>query len=110
MSHRVHRSATQKEKTTHQETRRNRGPACMTRPSSEEMLRRQVGRRIHARRVWLGMNQQQLADKALVTRNFVSAMERGAQGLDTWRLWLVAEALDRSVDWVLAGPDAATAP
>lgn len=75
------------------------------RPESEELLRTQVGRRVHARRVWLGMNQQQLADKAQVTRNFVSAIERGAVGLDAWRLWRVADALDRPVGWLIGGPD-----
>jgi hypothetical protein len=80
------------------------GPA-VPRPDREPELRRQVGRRTYMRRVWLHLSQQELADKAQVARNFVSAIERGAQGLDAWRLWCLADALDTTVDWLLAGPD-----
>jgi transcriptional regulator with XRE-family HTH domain len=75
------------------------------RPSSEPDLRRQVGRRVYVRRVWLGLSQQEVADRAEVTRNFVSAIERGAQGLDAYRLWSLAGALDGTLTWLLAGPD-----
>jgi transcriptional regulator with XRE-family HTH domain len=83
----------------------------MSRPASEDELRRQVGRRACVRRVWLDLSQQELADKARLTRNFVSAIERGAQGLDAWRLWQLADALGGTLDWLLNGPDdALTAP
>ncbi|HEV7656576.1 MAG TPA: helix-turn-helix transcriptional regulator [Mycobacteriales bacterium] len=72
---------------------------------SEAALRNEVGRRAYVRRVWLGLSQQELADKAHVSRNFVSAIERGAQGLDVWRLWRLAEALGGTVDWLVGGPD-----
>lgn len=77
----------------------------MSRPDSEEELRRQVGRRAYVRRVWLDLSQQQLADKAMVSRNFVSAIERGARGLDAWRLWCLADAPGGALDWLLGGPD-----
>jgi len=77
------------------------------RPESETVLREQVGRRLRLRRMWLGLSQDELAYWARVTRNFVSAIERGAQGLDAWRLWAVADALGMSVDWLLTGPDEA---
>jgi hypothetical protein len=38
---------------------------------------------------------------------FVSAIERGAQGLDAWRLRLLADTLDVSPGWPLTGPDRA---
>lgn len=83
----------------------------MSRPVDEPTLRRQVGRRIYLRRMWLRATQQEIADQAELSRNFVSAIERGAQGLDAWRLWRLADALGASLMWVLAGPDeAATHP
>jgi transcriptional regulator with XRE-family HTH domain len=77
----------------------------VNRPVDEATLRQQVGRRIYLRRVWLDLTQQEVADKGRVSRNFVSAIERGVQGLDAWRLWRVAEALGATLDWVLRGPD-----
>ncbi|HEV7655744.1 MAG TPA: helix-turn-helix transcriptional regulator, partial [Mycobacteriales bacterium] len=67
----------------------------------EREFREVVGRRVRLQRQWLRMGQQQVADAARVSRNFVSAIERGSQGLDAWRLGLVADALGVSVDWVL---------
>jgi ribosome-binding protein aMBF1 (putative translation factor) len=78
-----------------------------TRPTTETTLRRDVARRVSVRRAWLDLSQTQLAEKAAVSRNFVSAIERGAQGLDVWRLWQVAEALGGTLPWLLAGPDEA---
>jgi transcriptional regulator with XRE-family HTH domain len=81
------------------------------RPETEMVMRRRIGRRAYMRRVWLDLSQQEVADKAGLTRNFVSAIERGAQGLDAWRLWSLAEALGGTLDWLLTGPDdALTAP
>jgi transcriptional regulator with XRE-family HTH domain len=78
-----------------------------SRPDVEATLRQQVARRAFVRRVWLGLSQQEVADRAGVTRNFVSAIERSAQGLDAWRLWALAEALGGTLDWLIAGPDEA---
>jgi transcriptional regulator with XRE-family HTH domain len=75
------------------------------RPSSDLDLRRQIGRRVYVRRVWLDLSQQEVADRAEVTRNFVSAIERGAQGLDAYRLWCLADALGGTLGWLLTGPD-----
>ena len=85
--------------------------SAVVRPETAEALRLQIGRRAYMRRVWLNLSQQEIADKAGVTRNFVSAIERGAQGLDAWRLWMLAEGLGGTLDWLLTGPDEAlTAP
>ncbi len=71
----------------------------------EQTFRNQLGRRLNARRNWLQLSQDDIANKAGVTRNFVSAIERGAQGLDAWRLHLVADAVGVTLDWLLFGPD-----
>ena len=77
----------------------------MTRHSStERALRAQVGRRVRTCRVWLGLSQDQVAAKAGVTRNFVSAIERGQMTLDAWRLGLVASAFGTTVGWLLDEP------
>ena len=75
------------------------------RPGDELLHRTQVGRRVRVRRVWAALSQEDVARKAQVSRNFVSAIERGAQGLDAWRLWAVADALGVRLEWLLTGPD-----
>jgi transcriptional regulator with XRE-family HTH domain len=40
-----------------------------------------------------------------VSRNFVSAVERGQQGLDAYRLLSLAEALGVTLAWVLGGEE-----
>ena len=75
------------------------------RPEDELNHRMQVGRRVRVRRVWAALSQEDVARKAQVSRNFVSAIERGAQGLDAWRLWAVADALGVRLEWLLTGPD-----
>jgi transcriptional regulator with XRE-family HTH domain len=77
----------------------------MTRSPDERTLRDQVGRRLSMRRTWLRLTQEEVADKAGVSRNFISAIERSAQGLDAWRLSLIADALGVTIDWLLTGPD-----
>lgn len=65
----------------------------MTRRIEDERYRRLIGQRIKAKRVWLALSQDEVAAKAEVTRNFVSAIERGAQGLDVIRLRRLSGAL-----------------
>jgi transcriptional regulator with XRE-family HTH domain len=64
------------------------------RGDAERQYRRMIGRRIRSTRVWLELSQDEVAEKAGLTRNFVSATERGSQGLDLYRLRLLARALD----------------
>jgi DNA-binding XRE family transcriptional regulator len=60
----------------------------------EVKFRAEVGWRLRKLRTWNDdLSQDELARLAGVTRNFVSAIERGAQGLDAWRLWRIADAL-----------------
>ena len=80
-------------------------PQQSRRPGIELRHRSQVGRRVRVRRVWAALSQEEVAQRAQVTRNFVSAIERGAQGLDAWRLWAVADVLGVRLEWLLTGPD-----
>ena len=66
--------------------------------------RRAVGKRIRVWRVMHDCRQDQLAAAAGVTRNFVSAIERGAQGLDAVRLRRLAAAMDIPLAELLADP------
>lgn len=71
----------------------------------ERNYRMVVGKRVRTERVWQVLSQDELADKAGVTRNFVSAIERGAQGLDAYRLRLIADALGVRFEDLMAGDD-----
>jgi transcriptional regulator with XRE-family HTH domain len=73
-------------------------------PASEQDYRRQIGKRVRLVRIGLDLSQDGVATKAGVTRNFVSAIERGAQGLDAWRLRLLADALGIAPAWLLGLP------
>ena len=68
----------------------------------EYEYRRLIGKRVRMERVWQDLSQDEVADKAGVTRNFVSAIERGVQGLDAYRLRSVADALGISFDDLMA--------
>ena len=69
-------------------------------------FRRTVGLRIRVWRVVHDRSQDDLARAAGVTRNFVSAIERGAQGLDAVRLRRLAVAMGIELAELLAEPDA----
>lgn len=68
----------------------------------EYEYRRLVGKRLRTERVWQELSQDELAGKAGVTRNFVSAIERGAQGLDAFRLRNLADALGLKFEDLMA--------
>jgi len=72
--------------------------------------RRAVGKRIRVWRVLHERSQDELAAEAGVTRNFVSAIERGAQGLDAVRLRRLAVAMDMSLGELLADPEPVGGP
>jgi transcriptional regulator with XRE-family HTH domain len=74
---------------------------------SDAAYRRAVGKRIRVWRVLHDRSQDQLAADAGVTRNFVSAIERGAQGLDAVRLRRLAAAMNVSLAELLADPEPA---
>lgn len=73
--------------------------------AEETRFRRAVGKRIRVWRVLHDLSQDDLARSAGVTRNFVSAIERGAQGLDAVRLRRLAGAMGIELGELLADPD-----
>jgi transcriptional regulator with XRE-family HTH domain len=73
--------------------------------AEETRFRRAVGKRIRVWRVLHDLSQDDLARSAGVTRNFVSAIERGAQGLDAVRLRRLAVAMGVELGELLADPD-----
>lgn len=75
--------------------------------SPDATYRRAVGKRIRVWRVVNERSQDELAAEAGVTRNFVSAIERGAQGLDAVRLRRLAAAMDMTLAELLADPEPA---
>jgi transcriptional regulator with XRE-family HTH domain len=62
-----------------------------------------IARRLRGARALLDVDQQSLAEASGVSRNFVSAMERGAQNLDAYRLSLVAMAMGMPLPTLLVG-------
>jgi transcriptional regulator with XRE-family HTH domain len=73
--------------------------------AADAVYRRAVGKRIRVWRVVNDRSQDELAAEAGVTRNFISAIERGAQGLDAVRLRRLAVVMDMSLGELLAEPD-----
>ena len=71
---------------------------------TDEVYRRTVGKRIRVWRVLHDATQDDLARAAGVTRNFVSAIERGVQGLDAVRLRRLAAAMGMPLCSLLAEP------
>lgn len=52
------------------------------------------GRAVKLRRVELGYNQEELADKAELARSFVSSVERGVAKASIASVWKLAQALN----------------
>ena len=65
--------------------------------AEETEYRRAIGKRIRVWRVLHERSQDELAASAGVSRNFVSAVERGAQGLDAVRLRRLARAMNTTL-------------
>lgn len=61
-----------------------------------------IGERIQSRRKELGWNQSVLASKAGLDRTYISALERGKQNLTLAALLKLAEALDTTLDILVA--------
>ena len=52
------------------------------------------GRAVKLRRVEVGLNQEELADKAALARSFVSSVERGVAKASIASVWKLAQALN----------------
>ena len=74
--------------------------------SADEVYQRVLGKRIRVLRVVRDLSQDELARSAGVTRNYVSAIERGVQGVDVVRLRRLASALDIDLAKLLAEVEA----
>ena len=63
---------------------------------TDEVARLSVafGRAIKIRRVEMGFNQEELADRAKMARSFVSGVERGATKATVVSVWRLAQALE----------------
>ena len=77
-------------------------------PDAEAAYERVIGRRVRVLRVLAELSQDELAHRAGVTRNFVSAIERGSQRLDVLRARRLADGLGIDLGELLAEvePDA----
>jgi transcriptional regulator with XRE-family HTH domain len=73
--------------------------------SEEVEWRRTVGKRIRVWRVVRDVSQDELAATAGVTRNFVSAIERSARGLDALRLRRLATVMGMTLGELLRPVD-----
>lgn len=62
------------------------------------------GKAVKLRRIELGLNQEELADKAELARSFVSGIERGVAKATVTSVWKLAMALDckPSDIWIVA--------
>jgi len=63
----------------------------------------EMGRRIHERRKTLRLSQEQLAEKAEITKQTVSRIENGLREPGAGNLLKIAKALDVSADYLLSG-------
>lgn len=77
----------------------------MTRAPGEDALRAAIARCVFMRRTWLRLTQNEVGEKAGISRNQVSAIERSARVLNLAHLVLIADALDVTLDWIAHGPD-----
>lgn len=65
-------------------------------------VQRELGRRLFDARRRRRMTQQQVADRARMSRNNVSMLERGVHTPDLWSLLCLAEALQVEPDTLIA--------
>jgi transcriptional regulator with XRE-family HTH domain len=72
--------------------------------AGERLYLRGLGKRIRLLRVDRELSQEQLADAAGMSRNFVSSIERGAHGVDVVRLLRLASALDVDIGVLVSEP------
>lgn len=62
-----------------------------------------MGKRIRERREFLGLSRESLAGKVGVSSKFISDIEYGSKGISIKRLYILCQALDSSVDYILGG-------
>lgn len=61
------------------------------------------GEALRARRLALGLSQEELADRCGLDRTYISGIERGRRNVSLRNLGLIAKALDVTVSQLLEG-------
>ncbi len=69
----------------------------------KELDLREMGKRIRAKREFLQITREQLAEKLGVSSQFISDVEYGHKGLSIKRLYMLCQVLDVSADYILVG-------
>ncbi len=72
-------------------------------PKSNTELALEVGRRILKLREDQGWTQEQLADRAGLSQNFIACVERGEKGLGSESIIKISRALGTTTDHLLTG-------
>jgi transcriptional regulator with XRE-family HTH domain len=76
-------------------------------PVDDQAFLRELARRVRLRRRYQDLTQQHVADRAGLSRGFVSLFETGRHGIDVTALRRIAHALDASLPELVAEPGAA---
>jgi XRE family aerobic/anaerobic benzoate catabolism transcriptional regulator len=69
----------------------------------------ELGKRVRLHRLYQRMTQDQLAERARLSRSFISLFETGERGIDVRALRRIAHALDVPLPELVAEPDDAAA-
>ena len=64
----------------------------------------EVGRRVRLHRLYQRVTQDQLAERARLSRSFISLFETGERGIDVRALRRIAHALDLTLPALVAEP------
>jgi XRE family aerobic/anaerobic benzoate catabolism transcriptional regulator len=72
--------------------------------SDDEVFLAEVGRRVRLHRLYRRMTQEQLGERAGLSRNFVSVFEIGRHGIDVRALRRLARALDVPLPELISEP------
>lgn len=75
--------------------------------AEREETQKEIGSRIKGRREELGLTQERLAQRAGVSKSFVSELEAGLRGASGLKYLAIAEALEVEVQWLLRGVERA---
>jgi transcriptional regulator with XRE-family HTH domain len=78
--------------------------------ASDEAFVAELGRRVRLHRLYQRMTQDQLAERARLSRSFISLFETGERGIDVRALRRIAHALGLSLPALVAEPGEASFP
>ena len=70
----------------------------------------ELGRRVRLHRLYQRTTQDQLAERARLSRSFISLFETGERGIDVRALRRIAHALDLALPALVAEPGEASFP